>query len=153
MKRTLKDTERKVRIVIDNYTIPVEINFEDQRWSAGVSIDGEILGHEVSGTTAHDVLSKLRVALEAGDRLNDPVMPVPEKDYELLCSLLRNIASTWGDPRDVPDWRENEYIRGQLELVTETCRVLTDEEWERGDVDMDTMRDRITTWIEAEVWK
>jgi len=151
MKRTLNDTARRVRIVVDNYTTADDP--QGNVWSAGASIDSKVVTYERMASSPQDVFVKMRVALEESGDLDDPVLPVPEKDYELLCTLLRNIASTWGDPRDVPDWRENEYLRGQLELVIETCRVVTDEEYERGDGDIDQQRDRITTWIEQEVWK
>jgi hypothetical protein len=151
MDRTLNDTSRKVRIVIDNFTVG-----EDPlgyTWSAGASIDSTIVTFEVTGINAQDALGKLRVALDHSGELNDPLIPVPEKDKAVLFVLLRGILSTWGEPNDLPDWRTNEYIRGQLELITETCRVVTDEEWERGDGDLDLQRDRITDWIKARVWE
>lgn len=152
MRRTLNDTPRKIRIVIDNFTEHAGVVFDDSRWSAGASIDGVIATYEVSGTSPADVLAKIRVALEQYGDLDDPIMPVPEKDKELLLKMLAGIMSTWGGPADIPDWRENEYIRGQLELVIETCRVVTDEEWERGDGDIEQQKDRITDWLRAKVW-
>jgi hypothetical protein len=158
MKRTLMNTDRTVKIVVDN---------QDRRdvwehgavevWTANVYIDGSEEsvdgGLPVFAATAHEAFRRAATELEKTTELWDLPVPVPAKDYELLCSLLRGIASTWGHPADIPDWRENEYIRGQLELVIETCRVVTDEEFQDGTGDSEMLRDRITTWLEAEVWK
>jgi hypothetical protein len=152
VNRTLNDTSRKVRIVIDNFT-RTEAENDGYNWSAGASIDGTIVTFEVYDLNPDAVLAKLRVALEHSGELDDLPVPVPEKDKAALFVLLRGILATWGEPSDLPDWRENEYIRGQLELITETCRVVTDEEWERGDGDLDLQRDRITDWIKARVWE
>jgi hypothetical protein len=152
MKRTLKDTERKVRIIIDNFSETTAEGFL-QRWSAGAAIDGTIVTYEVMGATAEEAFQRISVALEHGGDLDDPLFPIPEKDKEPLLAMLRAIFDTWGHSSDIPDWRENEYIRGQLELVIEMYRVISDEEWERGDSDIDSERDRITDWLKAQVWR
>jgi hypothetical protein len=149
MKRTLNDTARRVRIVISNNE---QMADHPDIWSAGASIDGTIISYEVSGSSAQDVLAKMRIALEHGGELDDLPVPVPEKDKAVLLLLLQGIFSTWGTPADIPNWRENEYLRGQLELVIETCRVVTDQEWETGDAEGDMIRDRITDWITRQVW-
>jgi hypothetical protein len=155
MKRTLKDTDRNVKFVIDNQDREaVWADGGDNPWTANVYVDGDLVLTEAQlGTTPADAFAKIVVEIEKSGELNDLPVPVPEKDKDLLLTLLENIGATWGSPADVPDWRENEYIRGQLELVIETCRVVTDDEFERGDGDIDQQRDRITTWIEQEVWK
>jgi hypothetical protein len=145
MKRTLKQTGRQVRIVIDNYT-------EATGWSAGASIDGTIAPFEVVAERPALAFRQLVERLEASDLLDDRAVPVPEKDKALLLNLLAGISETWGHDK-VPDWRENEYIRGQLELVIETCRVVTDEEWDEGNADSEVLHDRVTDWINQGVWK
>jgi len=152
MKRTLNDTPRKVRIVIDNFTVPAGVQFPGTPWSAGASIDGIIEAVEVSGTSPADVLAKIRVALEGTGELDDPTVPVPEKDKVILLKMLEGIYSTWGTSADIPDWRDNEYLRGQVELVMETCRVVTDEEWAEGDADGEMLKDRIVDWLKAAVF-
>jgi hypothetical protein len=147
MKRTLSNTGRKVRIVIDNFH-----NEAFDAWSAGASVDGVIVTYEVSGTSPTDVLAKISVALERGGDLDDALVPVPEQDKAQLLVMLKAIFETWGHASDIPDWRDNEYLRGQLELVIEMCRVVTDEEYGRGDGDIDQQRDRITDWLKARVW-
>lgn len=144
MKRTLSNTERKVRIVLDHSS--------RDGWSAVAAVDDTLGFDRLRGVSAQDALAKMRVLIEDSGSLDDRPVPLPEKDYDLLCSLLRGIAETWGTT-NLPNWREDEYLRGQLELVIETCRVVTDEEYERGDVDTGMQRDRITDWIQQEVWK
>jgi hypothetical protein len=159
MKRTLKNTDRTVKIVVDNEDRhDIWADNRSDIWTANVYIDGSFESVEMDGLPAFAnnptfAFTLATQAIEKSDELNDLPVPVPEKDYELLCSLMRGIASTWGHPADIPDWRENEYIRGQLELVIETCRVVTDEEFADGTGDSEMLRDRITTWLEAEVWK
>lgn len=150
MKRTLTDTERNVRIVIDNFSNP---RTSADRWSATVGIDGTYKDSGIFGTSAEDALAKLRVKLEEGEALDDRPVALPEKDRELLSTMLRGIARTWGFPREIPNWRQNDFIRGQIQLVIETCRILTDDEVSRGDGDMEMMSDRVATWIETEAWR
>lgn len=145
MNRTLIDTERKVRIVIDHSA--------HDGWSAVAAVDDTLGFERILGTSARDVLIKMQVLLEESGTLDDRPVPIPEQDYELVCTMLRGIAATWDEPRHIPSWRTNEYIRGQIELVIETCRVVNDDEYERVDVDTDRQRDRITDWLRAEVWK
>lgn len=155
MKRTLQNTDRNVKFVIDNQDrAAVWADGGDNPWTANVYVDGDLVLTEAElGRTPQDAFAKIVVEIEKSNELNDLPVPVPEKDRELLLHLLEAIGMTWGDPSDVPDWRENEYLRGQLELVIEMCRVVTDEEWERGDGDTEQQLDRITTWIEAKVWE
>jgi hypothetical protein len=155
MKRTLKDTDRNVKFVIDNQDrAEVWASGDSRPWTANVYVDGDLVLTEAElGATPAEAFAKIVVEIEKTTELNDLPVPVPEKDKDLLLMLLEKIGDTWGHPSDVPDWRENEYLRGQLELVIEMCRVVTDEEYERGDGDIDQQRDRITTWIEQEVWK
>lgn len=156
MKRTLADTNRTVQIAIDNQDREaVWATGSDAVWTANVHIDGS---PEPAVTPAFDLTpfgayTKIVDALRVTDLLDDLPMPVPEEDRELLLTMLKGIARTWSTPADVPDWRTNDYIRGQLELVIETCRVATPQEFEDGNGDMDDYRDRITTWIQQEVWK
>lgn len=156
MKRTLKDTNRTVVITIDNRDREeLWASGEVQIWTSIATIDGEIWPGEAEfGITPDKAFARMAEALDKSGDLDDLPIPVPERDYELLCSLLRGIASTWDQPADVPDWRTNDYLRGQLELVIETCRVLTDKEYDEGSgVDGEVLRDRITTWITSEAWK
>jgi len=155
MKRTLQDTDRNVKIVVDNQDrAEVWTSGGDNPWTANVYVDGDLVLTEAElGHDPADAFAKIVLAIEKSGELNDLPMPVPEKDKELLLRMLEAIAGTWGSGTEFPDWRENEYARGQLELVTEMCRVVTDEEWERGDGDIEAQRDRISTWIEQEVWK
>lgn len=82
------------------------------------------------------------------------IPPIPEKDGDLVRLLLKGIVATWGARgEDFPGWRDTEYARGQLELVIEVARVITDEEYAEGAGDIDEQRDRITHWIRTEAWK
>jgi hypothetical protein len=58
--------------------------------------------------------------------------------------LLRAAAGLWsGDV--MPDWRENEYSRGQVELLMDTVRVFAGEE----DLDGEAVKDRILGLVRA----
>lgn len=148
MKRTLKETERLVRIVIDNTT-------EATGWSAGASVDGTIVPFEV--VAEHPALAFRQIVewLEASDFLDDRPVPIPEKDRDLVRSLLKGIAGTWDEshPENFPDWRDNEYARGQVELVIETCRVVTDREYDEGNVDGEVLHDRVMQWVRTGAWR
>jgi len=155
MKRTLKDTTRTVVITIDN--ADREAVWGDggtDVWTANVTVDGEdVLPEAELGIIPDMALRLLTEKLNESGKLNDLPEPVPERDKPLLLTLLKNIAATWGEGTDVPDWRDNEYLRGQLELVLETCRVITEQEYADRDWEGDELRDRVTTWIQTEVWK
>lgn len=151
MKRTLKDTNRTVQIIIDNRDR--QQVWDDGTlniWTATATIDGEGWYSSENGPTPDKAFALLATELDKSGDLNDLPIPVPEQDKELLLTLMRAIIQTWETAAEIPDWRTNEYIRGQLELILETCRVVADDE---EDVDGEVLRDRIITWLEAGVWR
>lgn len=147
MRRPLNDTRRTVRITIDNQD-RADI-FADGRtdiWTANAYIDGdpEPACDPGFADNAGNAFVLVRDALERGGHLDDPLLPVP--DDETLRLLIHQAADSWsGD--EMPDWRDNEYARGQVELIWNTCNVRTPDE---DELEGEDAKDRITDWIRAE---
>jgi hypothetical protein len=138
MRRTLNDTPRAVVITIDN-----QDREDHAAWTARVTVDDEEVIDATIGNTPSNALSILTQALEQSGDLDDQPDPMPED--AVLRDLVRGIADSWSGS-DLPDWRENEYLRGQLELVMNTRRVRVPDD-EDDDLDSEVLMDRIWTWV------
>lgn len=56
--------------------------------------------------------------------------------------LITAAFNLWGE--ELPDWRENEYARGQIELLMDTIRVATDGELADGETwEAEEIKDRL----------
>jgi hypothetical protein len=147
MKRTLKDTDRTVEIILHNRDRQEVWDMGDlDVWMAHASIDGETwAGAGATGPTPDTVFALIAQALHKSGDLDD--LPAPMPDNPMLRALLIAAADSWAGG-DLPDWREEEYLRGQIEMIWNTCNVRTPDE---DEIDGDAAKDRIWTWIKKEM--
>lgn len=148
MNRTLNTTARRVIITLENDRQEAT---DELFWSATATVDGEpaIGDPPMLGKTVDQAF---RLVAESLDRNHDGVLndlPVRMPDNDVLRALVAATADSWeGAGEALPDWRVNEYMRGQIELIWNTCnvRLSLDEELEGEDA-----KDRIWVWIREEV--
>ena len=58
--------------------------------------------------------------------------------------LFQNAANLWSG-EDMPDWRENEYARGQVETLADSIRLWS--EGDKGELDWEDVKDRAASLI------
>lgn len=164
VNQAVKDAERQVHVHTERLKVLRQFNTTSQR-SPFIRQDADdhlwhvwippYKDHHFAGNTPvrpfgdrlFDTLPEATEFLDttlawlAGGEAPPPAPPIP--DTPGLRELLDRVAETW-DGDEMPNWRGNEYARGQVELIYETVSVRVDGE---DEIESEEGKDRIWRWV------